>query len=484
VEVEWDTGAPVTPLGNLAYFAQFLQSGGLFDALCADAPLRYTSPNAPDPRQVLATVVASVLDGQARYAHMGSLKGDRVCAELLSVKEFVSEDSVRRALLRGTEAEWDAWLSRHERRVWEPLLAEPYVLDIDNTVKPVYGRQEGAELGYNPHKPGRPSHNYHTYFVGSLRLVLGVEVLPGKAHAAKHGTPGLWRLVDSLPAHCRPRLVRGDIAYGNEPTMADAESRGQRYLFRLRQTSRTRELIRGLERTPGRWSDAGDGWEGAEDELRLDGWSRRRRCLVLRRRCGAEPARKAVPPQCEFDFVQVLGAGESYEYTVLLTNDVELDLRGAAKLYRERADCENVFDEIKNQWGWAGFVTRELRRCRIMARLVALVYNWWCVYVRLAQRDRHLEAVTSRPLLLHAVGRLVRTGRRRILRLTSTNAMAEKVRNTLQRIGLFLQRLNAEQLGKAAAWARILAAAFSVYLRGEPLPPVSIGPQIVMPLLA
>jgi hypothetical protein len=29
-------------------------------------------------------------------------------------------------------------------------------------VKTLYGEQEGAEIGYNPHKPGRPSHAYHT----------------------------------------------------------------------------------------------------------------------------------------------------------------------------------------------------------------------------------------------------------------------------------------------------------------------------------
>jgi hypothetical protein len=37
------------------------------------------------------------------------------------------------------------------------------VLDVDTTIKPLYGEQEGAELGYNPHKPGRPSHCYHTF---------------------------------------------------------------------------------------------------------------------------------------------------------------------------------------------------------------------------------------------------------------------------------------------------------------------------------
>jgi len=53
------------------------------------------------------------------------------------------------------------------------------VLDVDTTIKPLYGEQEGAELGYNPHKPGRPSHCYHTYMLSNLRLVLSVDVQPG-----------------------------------------------------------------------------------------------------------------------------------------------------------------------------------------------------------------------------------------------------------------------------------------------------------------
>lgn len=60
------------------------------------------------------------------------------------------------------------------------MLAEPWILDTDVTVKPLYGHQEGAVSGYNPHKPGRPSHTYHTCFIANLRLVLDVEVQPGK----------------------------------------------------------------------------------------------------------------------------------------------------------------------------------------------------------------------------------------------------------------------------------------------------------------
>ena len=48
-----------------------------------------------------------------------------------------------------------------------------------NNKKALYGKQQGAVLGYNPHKPGRPSHAYHSYQVSGLRLMLGVDVLAG-----------------------------------------------------------------------------------------------------------------------------------------------------------------------------------------------------------------------------------------------------------------------------------------------------------------
>ena len=51
-----------------------------------------------------------------------------------------------------------------------------------------------------------------------------------------------------------------------------------------------------------------------------------------------------------------------------------------AQLYRDQADSENPFDELKNQWGWAGLTTRELPRCRTMAGFIALVYTGREVY--------------------------------------------------------------------------------------------------------
>jgi hypothetical protein len=237
--VRWDDSAPATPLGQLVFFAQFLKAGGLFSRLCADAPFEFTSPNAPQVSDVLGTLVLSVLAGHSRYAHLNALRFDTVTPPLLGMNKIVSEDSARRALQKVDQLGARAWQQRHLRAVWEPLLYEPWVLDIDTTIKTIYGKQEGAQVGYNPHKPGRPSHTYHTYWIGRLRLCLDVEVRPGKEHAGKYGMPGLWELLDSLPRVAWPQLLRGDCNYGNEDNMREAEARGLSYLFKLRQTSTT-----------------------------------------------------------------------------------------------------------------------------------------------------------------------------------------------------------------------------------------------------
>ncbi len=61
------------------------------------------------------------------------------------------------------------------------LLDVPWILNIDTTVKPLYGHQEGAVISYNPRKPGRPFAQLPLLPDG--RHPLGaVEVLAGHEH--------------------------------------------------------------------------------------------------------------------------------------------------------------------------------------------------------------------------------------------------------------------------------------------------------------
>jgi hypothetical protein len=226
VHVEWDATAPVTPFGQLPLFIDYLKQAGLFDAWMADCPLSLTSPNAPKKRDLLGTVLLSVLAGHRRYAHITALRCDPVNPPLLGMGKVLSEDAVRRGLSKIDETKGLAWLQNHLDYCTSPLLSEAWVLDMDSTVKTLYGHQEGAEVGYNPHKPGRPSHAYHTYMLSSLRLVLRVDVLPGDEYNVAHATDGLWTLLAQLGPARRPALLRGDKSWGIERVMARAEQNG------------------------------------------------------------------------------------------------------------------------------------------------------------------------------------------------------------------------------------------------------------------
>lgn len=120
-----------------------------------------------------------------------------------------------------------------------------------------------------------------------------------------------------------------------------------------------------------------------------------------------------------------------------------------AQLYRDRADAENNFDELKNHWGRGGFTTQDLKRCRFMARIIALIYNGWSLFVRLANPDQHTEAITSRPLMLYTIGKQTRhAGQTGLTIISNPHADAEKVERAYCRMAAFVKELRstAEQL--------------------------------------
>ena len=473
IKVEWDPGAPLTPLGQASFFIEFLKVAGVFDALVADCPLVRTSPNAPSNRDVIGTIVLSVLAGHRRYAHVTTLRADGVLPELLGIDRILSEDAVRRALAAIDEARGIAWLQRHLDHCSEPLLGEGWILDADTTIKPLYGHQEGAVLGYNPKKPGRPSHAYHSFILANLRLVLDVDVMPGNQHAANHSAPGLWALLERIGRDRWPKLLRADKGFCSDALMSKCEEQGLAYLLRLRLT---KNVKRAIERLAGRrdWTDAGQGWQGIETTLKLSGWTRARRVVLLRRRItgDSQPARLADPNQPLLSFPSVLEPGETYEHAALVTS-LDTEIVSLGQLYRDRADCENAFDELKNQWGWGGFTTQDLARCRLAARIVALVYNWWNLFTRLAEPDKHLEAITSRPLLLTAIAERIRHARQTTLRIASSHGRAAWASNALTEIAAFLGGLvtAAEQLTPMQRWYRILSHAMRHFLKGRELQP-------------
>jgi hypothetical protein len=108
---------------------------------------------------------------------------------------------------------------------------------------------------------------------------------------------------------------------------------------------------------------------------------------------------------------------------------------------------------------------------------VALIYNGWSWYVRLAHPKARLEAITSRPLLLSGVARLTRHAGQSRLLLTLTHAAGDQIKSMIANIreGLSHVLANAPQLPKPDRWPTLVRYIVSKILSAKPQTPPPIG---------
>ena len=342
----------------------------------------------------------------------------------------------------------------------KPLLKTPWILDVDTTIKPLYGHQEDAAKGYNPHKPGRPSHTYHTYMMANLRLILDVDVKAGDQSHSTHSLPGLLSLLNRLSADEKPEFVRGDIGFGTDTVMSDLDAMNQSYLFKLKKSKNVINLIY-KHHGVGEWTRIHPGWEAKSDKLALQGWKKKRQVMIVRRQVCSDRIvgiESSSGEHKQLSFIDGPEDMKTYEYSVLITDRKELDLTTLFHHYRHRADCENNFDELKNQWGWGGYTSKDIKSCRLMSRMIGLIYNWWNLYVRLAIPEQHHEAITSRPLLLSGIGRQTKHSNQKTITITSMHGKASQLAKAYQRLSGYFEALkeNAPQLTLRERWQYLL----------------------------
>ena len=200
------------------------------------------------------------------------------------------------------------------------------------------------------------------------------------------------------------------------------------------------------------------------------GWSRQRRVVLLRRQLDRPLALvdHGDPGQPLLSFAEVGPDRQVWEYAALVTS-LDSEILTLGQLYRDRADCENTFDELKNQWGWGGFTTHDLKRCRLLARQCGADLQL-VEPVRAPGRSRSSSRGDHQPAVADAGHRAAnptcradadhhqhaRQGRRRGASMRAIAGFLAKLRQT------------AEQLNPVERWYRILSRAPSVkYLKGR-----------------
>ena len=415
----------LTPFGGLVPWAAYTEHIGIVKTLADDCPVKRTSPNAAPVYDVLQSFMLTALADGRRFSHIERMREDPTIPEIFGMEAVVGSDTVRRFFKSVDPSLGAEWIARTAKPLWRAL-PEMVVLDWDSTVQPKFGHQEGAEVGYNPGKPGRRSFHPLLAVVAKTRMCPSYHFRSGDTVTATS-----WReAMEDAQRWLGERKVtlnRGDIGLGNEAVMSWHEQAADRprFLFKLKLTSNTRKAISEVPEQA--WQGPGHFgcWQVAESSVQLTGWTRARRIVIARTLQGQIPG---------------VVCGEfwdrsKHEFAVYVTNLPE-DINGwqVQDLYRQRADVENVFDELKNQWGFSGFCAKARATTELAARLTLLVYNLWVLFVRFIVPQKHTEAKKGRRWFLLIAARLVESGRQKEIQVSIRGGWAEQLKDGYTRL--------------------------------------------------
>lgn len=419
------TADALTPFGGLVPWAAYTKHIGIIEQLAKACPVKRTSPNAAPVYDVIQSFMLTALTDGRRFSHIERLREDPTIPQLFGMESVVGDDTVRRFFKSVDPVLGAEWIARSAKPLWGAL-PDPIILDWDSTVQPKYGHQEGAEIGYNPGKPGRRSFHPLLGVVAGTRLCPVYRFRSGDTVTATQWHEAM-RDAERWLGDRRVWLNRGDLGLGHDAVMAWHEEAPARpkFLFKLKLTSLVRAALHAVPEVDWQGPSVLGAWQVAEGKLQLTGWKAARRVIFSRQLQGLVPSEKSG------QFWDL----NKHEFAVYVTNLPDSHNPWLIQtMYRDRADTENVFDELKNQWGFSGFTAKARATTELAARLLLVVYNLWVLFVRFIVPQQHTEAKRGRRWFLLIAARLVQSGRQKEVQISIRGGWAQQMRTGYLRL--------------------------------------------------
>lgn len=304
--------------------------------------------------------------GAERFEHFTRYRRDRLLGELLGMERFGSPDTLRRLFLRFNYrqvTEVSERLMGFSLARMRPVLMG-HTLDLDSTVLCRYGQQEGSLKGYNPKKPGRPSHHPLVAFLAEGRRLLWAVLRSGNSGSANGCVEFLKQALGVLGSGHRIGLVRADAGFFEKRLLEYLESQELPYIIVARLTAVVRKLV--VHQIPSTgWRVVARGVEVADLEVSLPNWkTTKRRFVCLRQQIVERPQASG----------RRLIDCPGYTYRVMVTS-VPYGAEIVTRMYGGRADSENRIKELKQDLSLDTFCLKSFDATDAAFRMGGVLYN-------------------------------------------------------------------------------------------------------------
>ena len=414
----------LTHFGGAYFFHEFLRVLQLREFLARQVPYGRRNHRYSVSQMLLALVYPIVL-GLDRIETASFLRSNGTFQYVTGLPSFPDPQTLRRFLWNAPARLWEQ-LHRANDRLLQRFIHLPerrsrLVFDLDSTVVTVFGKQDGAEVGYNPKYRGKRSYNPLLCLEANSSFLWDAELRPGNAGVWEGSLALLETSFATVPPEIRELRFRADAGFGYDPVLETLETHRADYAVVARLTAPLKRLLPGL-----RYAPANARWECAEGEVRAHGWPQARRIVVARRLVEEEDSQPA------------LFALGRYLYRVWITN-LALTPAGVWHFYDGRAAMEPRVRELREDFTLRKIPTASFEANALYLEVIRLAYNLVTAFQRIclpaSWQSYTLQKLRFNLFLLP--GELTRPQNRPTLRLKDsplTQRLAEEIPSRITRL--------------------------------------------------
>ena len=351
--------------------------GGLFliqrfcHKLCLRRRLERILKDAPSwadypPADLVLVLLYVLIAGLPRVSKTEILQSDGLFLSLVGLKKFPDPTALRRFLHRVSPK-----AIRQIARLHDQLRAQLFslpdprttlVFHLDSVVLTLYGKQQGARLGYNPKKKGRPSYHPLLCFEAHGQEFWHGSLRPGDAAANTGARALIARCLEKVPSQVAVARIRvlADAGFFSGKLVGDLDQGGYGYIIVCRKAKAYLPLAQKAG-----FQEMTFGWAAAEFKFKPRGWNADHRFIMVRRPLPEDPE--------EAKQLTLFKVGR-YAYSAFVTN-LELQPWMIWKTYQKRANVEKSIRELLNYFSLNKIPTQKWVANVAFLQLLLLAYN-------------------------------------------------------------------------------------------------------------
>lgn len=400
------TGKQITAYAGLSPVVQCINSKfKLGEKLNSLFPTTMHNATKFTTAQAMLAVLLASFAGVHRLSRIAVFSHDAVVQRLLGLKQGLNKDVISSRFKKLGQA---GAICLHEfglefNRTWlAKTKSQSLTLDVDSTVKTVYGKQGGAAKGFNSQKKGAWSYHPLLAFYSEKKLLLNSWFRTGSAYTSNGICDFVKQTAAILPAGLSSVFFRADSGFFNGKLFDLLDELQWSYLIKVK----LKGLKKLLEQQAWTLDAANCNVAWCEFEYKAKSWQKSRKLKAIRTLKGYKSVEY-------FGEIQLL---PDYDYACYCTtlDGTAIDVH---EVYKQRSTSETWIEQVKTQLLAGATLTNNFDANDILWQLSVLAYNLSVTLRSVENRTWREEHGTFRDWFIRVPALVVRSGRRVLLRV-------------------------------------------------------------------